>query len=84
MEMNTQSPNLLHALSYVISRLRRDLALSQDRVAEKAGLSRAYFSDIERGRRNFSVLTLNTIAEALNTQGSIVLREAEVIANSDK
>ena len=47
-----------------IERFRKDRNLTQEVLAEKAGLHRAYFWDIEKGR-NISVKTAYKIARAL-------------------
>ncbi|HUD19234.1 MAG TPA: helix-turn-helix transcriptional regulator [Patescibacteria group bacterium] len=47
-----------------IEKLRRAKGLTQEELAEKAGLHRAYFWDIESGR-NVSVKTAYKIAKAL-------------------
>jgi transcriptional regulator with XRE-family HTH domain len=45
------------------ARLRQ--RLSQEQVAELAGVSRPYLSAVERGERNFGVVNLIRIAQAL-------------------
>ena len=40
--------------------------LTQEQVAEKSGISRAYLAEIEIGRKRGSVETLKAIAEALD------------------
>jgi XRE family transcriptional regulator, regulator of sulfur utilization len=47
-----------------IERLRKQKGLTQEQLAEKAGLHRAYFWDIENGR-NISVKTAYVISRAL-------------------
>lgn len=61
----------------VIRRLREDSGLSQEALAEEAGLHRTYISLVERGRRNISVDALSQIAEALGVYPSRVIAEAE-------
>jgi transcriptional regulator with XRE-family HTH domain len=80
------APNtgILRGLAKTIQQRRLQMALSQDAVAEKAGLSRTYFSDIERCRRNFSVVTLWNIARALSIPGSHLLQLAEQMATNDE
>lgn len=56
---------LYQRLSGRIERLRKQRGLTQEELAEKAGLHRAYFWDIENGR-NISVKTAYKIAHALN------------------
>lgn len=48
-------------------RRRKELGLSQERLAELTGLHRTYVSSVERGERNISVDNIGLIAEAMNT-----------------
>lgn len=57
---------MLDVLAKNIYRLRKASGLKQDEVAEKAGLSRAAYLAIEKGRVNAKSETLHRIAEALN------------------
>jgi transcriptional regulator with XRE-family HTH domain len=47
------------------ARLRRKSALTQEEVAEQSGFSQQYISDLERGRRNPTVITLYELAQAI-------------------
>lgn len=47
-------------------RLQRDM--SQEALAEQAGIHPTYISGIEKGRRNASVLKLNSIATVLGVE----------------
>lgn len=47
------------------ARLRHERGLTQEQVAERSGLSQQYLSDLERGRRNPTVITLYELALAL-------------------
>jgi transcriptional regulator with XRE-family HTH domain len=69
--------NLKLHLSQVIVSTRTKAHLSQEQVALKAGLSRSYYSDIERGLRNVSIETLSEVARALGTTASALLAKAE-------
>lgn len=46
---------------------RTELGLSQEAFADKCGLDRTYISGIERGKRNVSLVNIETIAKALGT-----------------
>ncbi len=47
---------------------RLHLGMSQEELAYKAGLHRNYISDVERGRRNVSIIAMGKIAAALNLE----------------
>lgn len=55
----------LRRLGARIRELRAERRLSQEALADAAGIARSYMSGIERGVRNFSVLHLLKIAKAL-------------------
>jgi transcriptional regulator with XRE-family HTH domain len=49
-----------------LTQLRRAAGISQERLAELAGVERAYVSSAETGRRNATLTTLYKLAAALN------------------
>ena len=52
-------------LGIVIYRRRQELGLSQAELAQITGIHRTYVSDLENGKRNFSLGTLNALAKSL-------------------
>lgn len=48
-----------------VRELRHKLRLSQEALANKAGVDRTYITDVENGRRNISVELLEKIIKAL-------------------
>jgi transcriptional regulator with XRE-family HTH domain len=48
-----------------VRKLRLQRGWTQVELAEKLGLDRSYLADVERGKRNISVLNLELIAEGL-------------------
>ena len=58
---------LYQKLSQRIEDLRKEKGLTQEKLAEKADLHRAYFWDIENGR-NISIKTAYKIARALGVK----------------
>ncbi|MBB3963690.1 helix-turn-helix domain-containing protein [Rhizobium metallidurans] len=53
---------------------RQELEISQERLAEQAGLHRTYVGGIERGERNVSLDNILCIAKALNITASDLMR----------
>lgn len=47
------------------ARLRRECGLTQEQVEERSGFTQQYLSDLERGKRNPTVITLYELAQAL-------------------
>ena len=47
---------------------RQDKGVSQEKLAELAGLHRTYVSSVERGERNISLLNIERLAKALGTK----------------
>jgi transcriptional regulator with XRE-family HTH domain len=64
-------------LGSAIRQRRQAAGLSQEALAEEAGLHRTYISMIERAERNISVDALDGIAEALALRASVLIRQAE-------
>lgn len=48
-----------------VRRIRQELGLTQEAFAERSGFSQQYISDLERGRRNPTLVTLFELAQAL-------------------
>lgn len=81
-EHDTSANTLVDALAKILERRRQRLGMSQEELSKKAGLSRTYLSDIERGLRNISVLTLAKLAAAMGSEASEMLSEAESMTRS--
>lgn len=47
-------------------RVRKAKGLTQEQVAERSGFSQQYLSDLERGRRNPTVVSVYELAVALD------------------
>lgn len=48
-----------------VREVRQSRSLSQEALADLAGLDRTYISSVERGRRNISLRNIEAIADAL-------------------
>ncbi|ESZ86669.1 MAG: transcriptional regulator [Blastomonas sp. CACIA14H2] len=59
------------------ARLRRDKGLTQEQFAEMSGFTQQYVSDLERGRRNPTVVTLFHLAAPLGVEPSDLVAKIE-------
>lgn len=60
------SSHLRQSFGQAIRNQRIEQAISQEELAERAGLHRTYVSDVERGVRNLSLGSIERLAQALN------------------
>ncbi len=65
------------AFGKAVRRLRSEQGFSQEKFAAKAGISRTYMSEIERGVTVVSLESIARIAKALGLVPSVLLRHAE-------
>jgi len=64
--MRKASKEIRDILSTNLKKFRKELDLSQESFAHKCDLHRTYIGAIERGERNVTLSSLETIALALN------------------
>ncbi|WP_354163983.1 MULTISPECIES: helix-turn-helix transcriptional regulator [unclassified Bradyrhizobium] len=69
------SPNI--TLGKIISGLRQSAGLSQEELAERAGIHRTYVSQIERGLKSPTIVMLLKLSKALETPPSKIMRQLE-------
>ena len=67
------SRDVKKAFGLRLKKIRRDKNLTQESVAEKAGLHPTYIGQIERGVRNPSLVNINKIAKALSVPVSKIM-----------
>jgi transcriptional regulator with XRE-family HTH domain len=58
--------NIKQRFGKAVRRRRREMDLSQEQLAEHAGLHRTYISNLERGELNPSLETIERITNALD------------------
>ncbi len=58
----------------VVRRLREQRKLSQEKLAELAGIHPTYLGRIERGRQNISLVNIGKIARALKVKPRELLK----------
>lgn len=58
--------SLLYQFGKAVRKQRKNKQISQEKLAELAGIHRTYISSLERGKRNISLINIKKIAIALN------------------
>jgi len=65
--------NINEEVGFNIRRIREERDLSQEELADLAGLHRAYVGQIERGEKNIGLKNIEKIAKALNVNIKVLL-----------
>lgn len=68
---------LLIAFGNAVRAARKAGSLTQQELADRASLHRTYIADIERGRRNVSLVNISALARALEISPSKLLTGIE-------
>ena len=71
-EVNCMS--LIHIFATNVRKYRTEKGLSQEALADLAGLHRTYISAVERERRNISIDNIENIAAALDVEPFVLLQ----------
>jgi len=69
--------DLQRALGQAFRAARERRGMTQAAVAELAGLERTYLTDLERGRRNPTITTLERLSRALGVRLADLFAEIE-------
>ena len=77
MRNQTQKRGAQQLFAANMRRIRLDKKLTQERVAEAAGLHPNYISSVERGERNISICNIERIARALDVPMAVLLSESK-------
>lgn len=74
---DTPAPAILVDFGAAVRRLRVQRGLSQEALADVAGIHRTYVGDVERGVRNVSLVNIGRLARALDVDLATLMAEAE-------
>jgi transcriptional regulator with XRE-family HTH domain len=68
------------AFGIVVRERRKELHMSQERLAERARIHRTYIADVERGTRNIALRNVARLATALDLSLVDLFRRVEAAA----
>ena len=71
--------NILKAFGAAVKAGRDGLDISQEALAEKAGLHRTYVGGVEQGRRNVSLLNIVKLSQVLGVEAASVFERMKTI-----
>ena len=74
----------IKAFGLVINRMRKELGLSQEALADEASLDRTFISQLETGTKQPSLTTIFRLAAALQVEASDLLRRVEASLGENK
>lgn len=66
---------ILVSFGLAIQKRRREMGISQEEAAERVGIHRTYFADVERGARNIGIKNMVAIARGLEVTPSDLLKK---------
>lgn len=78
----TTNQNLLKQFGRTIQTLRKELGISQEELAYRAGFHRTYIGMIERAERNITLSNIQKLADALNITLTDLFERNERIENN--
>ena len=70
--------SLINIFATNVKTYRLEKNISQEKLAELAGLHRTYISAVERERRNISIDNIEKIAQARNVDAYLLFKEKGV------
>ncbi len=70
-------PDVRERFGFAVKARREALGLTQEDLAEKAGIHRTYLSDVERGSRNICLMNIERVAAALSLKLADLFRSVD-------
>ena len=67
---------ILRQFGLRVKGFRQSRGISQEKLADLAGLDRSYVGGVERGERNISLINIHKLAAALNISTGTLLEDS--------
>ncbi len=77
MKKRRAGPDVRERFGYAVKVRREELGLTQEDLADRAGIHRTHLSDVERGTRNLSLVNIERLAGALSVSMSELFAAVE-------
>jgi transcriptional regulator with XRE-family HTH domain len=71
---NKEEDKLLKSLGDNLKKIRELKNLTQETLAYEAGFSRSYYTEVENGKRNISLINIKKLANVLGISLSEILK----------
>ena len=71
--MKLEDSTIIARFAASVRKFRSDLGISQEQLAERADLHRSYIADIERGKRNITLLSIEKLARGLGVSNAALM-----------
>jgi transcriptional regulator with XRE-family HTH domain len=75
---STDHERALGRLGDAIRARRQSLRMSQEALADAAGINRTHMGEVERGKRNISFMSIVKIAKAMDARVADIIADADV------
>ena len=75
---NTSQHLELLSFGKAVRSIRVSKGISQEKLAELAGIDRSYMGGVERGEHNIALINIKRISDALEVPISNVMKKAEL------
>jgi transcriptional regulator with XRE-family HTH domain len=75
---NSDHERALGKLGDAIRARRHEIGMSQEALADAAGINRTHMGEVERGKRNISIMGVVKIAKAIGVTAATLMTNAEL------
>jgi transcriptional regulator with XRE-family HTH domain len=82
MGRDMEETTIVRTVASNVRQARKAAGLSQEELAVAADVDRTYISQVERGKRNVTVVVLSRLARAVGTTAAVLVSDAQRIVEA--